>query len=313
MPPAITRILILLWHTPEYFKIMVASAVYAAVHRWWVQRKQRLLSEASRGWPTHRGRVVAVQAVRDGRDDQRGGMWSGLLTYSYIIDEVEIGEYRQPFSSEAEADEWVRALREKTVTVAVDPADKRRSIWVQDEATAAKDAAVKASLEDRAVTLPGWLEAVRLGALSVAVVGTLICVALEAHELLVVFGYAPASTGRVSGYVPAGAAMCFGIAAYVFAKRYPGSNMDAIGSRFQGPVINVFLKGLGLVEGTLLFWLWLRYSDGNILTNTLVSRVIFSGVWGGLFAGAAVTLWVAGRRVPQTHGLAPEGRGPVGL
>jgi len=292
---------------------VVASAVYAAVHRWWVQRKQRLLSEASRGWPTHRGRVVAVQAVRDGRDDQRGGMWSGLLTYSYIIDEVEIGEYRQPFSSEAEADEWVRALREKTVTVAVDPSDKRRSIWVQDEATAAKNAAVTASLDDRAVMLPGWLEAVRLGTLAVAVVGAIVCVALEARELLSILGYAPAKTSHVSGYVPAGAAMCFGIAAYVFAKRYPGSSMATIGNRFQGPVINVFLKGLGLLEGSLLFWLWLRYSDGGVLTNALASRVIFSGVWGGLFAGAAVALWIAGRRATQTHELAPESRGPVGL
>jgi len=298
------RVLLLLGHIPHYFQIALVTAVYASVRRWWAQRQQRLLSEASKDWPTMRGRVVAVQALRDGTEEHKG-KWSGLLTYSYILDEVEIGEYRQLFGSEAEADEWVRGLREKTVMVAVDPADKRRSIWVAEEAEAARKAAVNTLLEAETVELRWWVEAMRMVTLAVAGVGAMLSAMIEVRE---VYGHATATSAWATGGLSTGALICSGIAGYVFAKRFPGSRMGDIGKRFRDPVINLLLKGLGIVEGSLFFGLWWRFGEGNRLMDGLASNAIFSGLWGGLFVAAGVALWVAGRRLPVQHDLAPDRR-----
>jgi len=302
----------LLLHMPHFAQVALGSAVYAWVRRWWVQRKQRLLSEESRAWSTYRGHVIAAQAVRDGTDKNKG-KWIGLLTYSYIVDEVEIGEYRQPLGSEAEADEWARGLRGKTVMVAVDPADKLRSIWVADEAEAARDAAVKTSLDAETAELPVWLEAVRMVTFAVAAAGAAVSAVVEVRELMLLYRHASPMENRMAGLLSTAAIACSGIAAYVFSKRFPGSSMGDIGKRFKDPVIDLFLKVLGVVEGSVFFGLWWRFGEDGRLMNELTSNAVFSAAWGGLLAAAAVALWVCGRRLPVEHELAPERRGQFGL
>ncbi len=304
-----TRVLTLLWHMPHAVYLGLATAACAAVRRWWVQRQQRLMTEESKSWPTYRGRVVAVQAVRDGAEKDKG-KWGGLLTYSYIADEVEIGEYRQPFDSEAEADEWVRALRGGTITVAVDPRDQRRSIWIAEEADATRKAAQTAWLDAETAELPVWMKAARMVTLAAAVAGAAASVVIEVRELMAMYAHSAATDTRATGLLPVGAFVCSAIAAHIFAKRFPGSRMGDIGKRFKDPVVKVFLKALGIVEGSLFFGIWWNYGEGGGGVNEVASNaLLLTALWGGLFAGATVALWVAGRKLPVQHELAPERRG----
>jgi hypothetical protein len=307
----LTRALMLLWHMPHFVYLGIATATYAAVRRWWVQLRQRLISEESKAWPTYRGRVVAVQAVRDGTDENKG-KWCGLLTYSYIADEVEIGEYRQPFDSEDEADEWVRALRGGVVTVAVDPKDQRRSIWKPEEADATRKLAEGALLDAETAELSPWLEVRRVATLAVAVTGALTSAAIEVRELILIYTHATATSAHAVAWLSTGSLACSGIAAYVFAKRFPGSRMADIGKRFKDPFISLFLKVLGIVEGSLFVGLWWSFGEGD-LANKLTSSSLFSALWGGLFAAASIALWVCGQRLPVEHELAPKGLGPSKL
>ena len=300
----------LLWHTPHVFYMGLATAGYAAVRRWWEQRKQRLLTEESRDWPTHRGRVVAVQAVRDGNEDKKG-KWSGLLTYSYILDEVEIGEYRQPFNSEAEADDWVRALRGEVVTVAVDPADHRRSIWIAKEAEATRKAAEVAWMEAETAELPVWLEIARVATFAFAVVGAVTSVLMEMHQLRMIYVHAAAIRSYGGWWLAAGASACSGLAAYVFKRRFPGSRMEDVGKRFKDPVIKVFLKGLAIVEGSAFLSIWWEWGGDGAAMKGETWNALINVFCGGLFAGAAVALWVAGQRLPVQHELTPERRGRI--
>jgi len=302
----------LLWHMPHFVWVGVATAAYASVRRWWIQRQQRLMREESQSWPRYRGRVVAVQAIRDGTEKDKG-KWCGLLTYSYIANEVEIGEYRQTFDSEAETDEWVRALRGGVVTVAVDPRDERRSIWIAEEADATWKAAETAWLDAETAELPVWLELARMATFAIAVTGAVASVVIEVRELRVIYGQSaaalPRATGWLTGLLSTGAILCSSVAAYIFAKRFPGSRMQEIGKRFKEPLIGVFLKGLGIIEGSLFFGLWLSYGEGGGGMNGVTSHAIYSALWGGLFAASAVALWVAGRKLPVQHELAPARRG----
>ncbi len=298
----------LLWHTPHVFYMGVATAGYGAVRRWRVQRQQRLLTKESKDWPTHRGRVVAVQAVRDGNEDKKG-KWSGLLTYSYILDEVEIGEYREPFNSEGEVDDWVRALRGEVVTVAVDPKDHRRSIWIAEEAEATRKAAEVAWLEAETAELPVWLEIARIATFAIALVGAVTSVVMEVNHLRMIYMSSSAMNVHPKWWLAIGAASCSGIAAYVIRRRFPKSRMEDIGKRFKDPVVNVFLKGLAIVESSAVLSVWWEWGGDGAAMKGETWNALINVFCGGVFAGAAVALWVAGQRLPAQHELAPAKRG----
>ncbi len=299
----------LLWHTPHVFYMGLATAGYGAVRRWREQRKQRLLTEESRDWPTHRGRVVAVQTVRDGNEDKKGS-WAGLLTYSYILDEVEIGEYRQPFKSEAEADDWVRALRGEVVTVAVDPKDQRRSIWIAKEAEETRKAAEIAWMEAETKELPVWLEIARIATFAVAVAGAFASVVVEIQQLKMIYAHAAAIKHYGPWWMRAGVPSCAGIAAYVFTRRFPGTRIEDVGKRFRDPAIRLFGRVLGIVEGAALTgicWEW-EWGVGSDAVKATIWNASLPVVCGGFFAAAALALWVGGLSLPLQHELTPERR-----
>jgi hypothetical protein len=307
LPPSLGHIFSIVWKIPGHFSFLLLAAAIAYVRRWWEQRKQRLLTEESKDWPTYRARVIAAQAVKD-KDENSHGRWMGLLTYSYIADEVEIGEYKQLFRAESDADDWARYLRGRTLTVAVDPRDHRRSIWLKDEADAAVEAVTKASKTSEPVPLSAWMEFVRVLMIVVAALGAGVSLWAEVEFLLQLSGRVGGSSDRYAVPLAVAAIGCSLIAGWVFAKRFPGRSMQSIAGRFTDPVVKLLLKGLGVLEGVLGVWLWTHFSLGDVGMNDLVSSAIGVAAWGGIFAASAVALWVAGTTRREAHELSPEAR-----
>lgn len=292
----------LLWDTPFVFKAAAVGGAYAWLKQRWDVRKQARLNEESRTWPAARARVVAVQA-HPVEKEKRNQKWYGLLTYSYIVDEVEIGEHREWFASEDEADEWVRLLRGRVLNVLVKPGDPKVSVWPQAEAEEVRRSVVRTVVDQEPAVLPPWMEVVRLLGLVVSLVGAAVSAALEAARILTYLGYpTPVYEARYLLFIAIGCSM---VAARIFSKRYPGRSLAALASNFRDPAVKLLLRVLGVLEGSALVSFWLHAGDFGDLRLAYVGPVA-AAIWSGLFATAATTFWLCGERNPRAeHELAP--------
>jgi hypothetical protein len=217
------------WHSPLALKAFVGVSAVGGVKKWWTERRRRLLLEESRHWPEVEATVVTAQLVSASSSHRRNEaqVYIGVLSYGYMGDEIEVGDYRHHFEREDEADAWVRAMRTtKKIRVRVDPQNKTRSIWIETEADhALQAAAAEVKADDAAAPhLTGWPELLRVATLLVAASGGLLAVYVHLSVLAgAMLGRAvgPSQNFALIGGLYLAMIVCATTAGYVMHRRYP--------------------------------------------------------------------------------------------
>lgn len=100
-------------------------AGWAGIHyqRW---RKQRA-ENAAQGWPSVDGRISGG-SVKPVPKTKR---FLATLTYTYFVGEYRTGKYVHEFQSEPDADEFVRAMKDKHVPIRYNDSDPDKSVLEQ--------------------------------------------------------------------------------------------------------------------------------------------------------------------------------------
>jgi hypothetical protein len=102
--------LIVFW-TIKLLKIF--GIIPGAIAARWVQKfyqKQRQ-KRATEGWPT------AEATIQSGKVETEGGRHWAEITYSYFVEEYRAGTYVRHFRREADAEDFVRQVRDKRLQV----------------------------------------------------------------------------------------------------------------------------------------------------------------------------------------------------
>ncbi len=187
----LNRLLRDLTSVPFQFWIFLGFTVFAYGKKEWGSLRQKRLSEAAQSWPEQEARVVSAQSIVQNERGSHGApkMIVGLLTYSYMAEEIEIGEYRVHFSMESEADAWARGLRGTRVRIRVNPDMKTESVWVDDqvETTIAKARQEAANDDVASAPLTGLMELGRLSTSMVAMVAGVVAVWVHFEVLYALF------------------------------------------------------------------------------------------------------------------------------
>ncbi len=55
------------------------------------------------------------------------------VTYNYFAGEYHAGEYKKHFRSEEQADDYLRAIKDKDIQIRYDPKDSRKSCLLDDD------------------------------------------------------------------------------------------------------------------------------------------------------------------------------------
>lgn len=113
--------------------VKFCSYMWPDLLRWWRER-------TSRDWPSISA-VIDIVAVA--KEVESGGKappivtYMALLTYSYRNPELQTGDYNRAFAYEDEAREWSESMKNRSVTVRVDPSDPTRSVLRTEDVNAA--------------------------------------------------------------------------------------------------------------------------------------------------------------------------------
>jgi hypothetical protein len=104
------------WYSSRGFFKLVAylfAVIVSACVTCWHKRKERIALD----WPSVEGCVqfVNVAPVADSSD------YAATLDYSYFVEEYRSGRYSQVFSSEDEADDFTKTMRDKNVLIHYNP------------------------------------------------------------------------------------------------------------------------------------------------------------------------------------------------
>jgi hypothetical protein len=105
---------------PLYF-VAGWTAIY--FRRW---RKARV-EEQAQGWPSVEGLVIGGKVSPIPKTSQ----FHASLQYTYFVGEYRTGKYDHDFSSEEQADEFVRAMKDKRVQIRYDSSNPDRSVLEQ--------------------------------------------------------------------------------------------------------------------------------------------------------------------------------------
>lgn len=291
----------------SFFGLWIVIAVGSWTWAWWKQRTHRLLVQEAANWPTQSARVLSAQVIqekRGGESDSR--VWSVLVTYSYVANEVEVGEYRHVFHDELAADAWCSSLHQKTLTVHVDPADPRRSIWMESAALESIGNAAPIAYRDEGEPLTGIVEFVRLAILVASVIGLLLSAWVQVTALSgKPFLDAKTNFGGVFA-MHLGAIVCSVAAGAVFKDRFPIGRSRPFGNGFFDPSVPLLLKVLSAYGISVFVIFWARSFFGFETDGWSGGSVMFSAIWAIFFGESAATCWSAGRRVPLRNELAPK-------
>ena len=103
----------------KVFGIVPGAIAAFAVRRFWQKRSQR---KAMEGWPAAEARIYGGEVHGEGLRH-----WAEI-TYSYYVGEYRAGKYVRAFKTEAEAADFARELKGKTVRVHYQEDDPDRSV-----------------------------------------------------------------------------------------------------------------------------------------------------------------------------------------
>jgi hypothetical protein len=296
-----------LWRLPLFFQLVVLGMVVAWAWRWQKSQRLKKLQEAALSWPTYRARVVWAE-VSDRKKESKHGpaYWEGLLTCSYAApgQELEVGEYRQRFYNAATADAWARGLRDSFVNVRVDPADPKRSVWLDEDGKAA--AAAAAELASRQPSDERWEgagRAVMAGAVfAFAGLGAAAALWIQVSCLQGKPIITPERNEGVFFGMHIGVIVCLIAAQALFAS---GDSRD-VKKWFQTTARGVkqpgLLKWLSMYYVAVFFYAWVRLAarDGE---PGFWSMFLFSGGWMLGYLSAAGMCWKVLARTEEDRAI----------
>jgi len=115
------------WHylylSPYLLKwIFAFAAGWGSVYyrRW----RKRHNEQIAQGWPSAEGRIVFTNVAQIPKTTR----YLATLHYTYFVGEYHSGEYQHEFSNESDADNFVRALKDKSVQIRYKESDPGKSI-----------------------------------------------------------------------------------------------------------------------------------------------------------------------------------------
>lgn len=100
--------------------ILPGAIAAFGVRKWYQKWRQ---DRAVNGWP-------ATDATILSGESHKQGMWRtwAEITYTYYVSEYHSGKYVRHFRREADADEFIRQVKDKRVHVHYDPANPEKSV-----------------------------------------------------------------------------------------------------------------------------------------------------------------------------------------
>jgi len=105
---------------PLYF-IAGWGAIY--LRRWRKSRQENI----AQGWPSVEGRIMSGNFVPIPKTNQ----FHATLEYTYFVEEYRSGKYHHDFSSESEAGDFVRQMKDKRVHIRYNPSNPDKSVLEQ--------------------------------------------------------------------------------------------------------------------------------------------------------------------------------------
>jgi len=120
MTPGYVRLCMAVFRYGSYF----AAAWGALYIRRWIKRHREHVAQS---WPLVEGVILGGSVVRI----RRTSHLRATLQYTYFVREYLTGEYTHEFSSEANADAFVRLMKDKRVQVRYKRSNPRKSVLEQ--------------------------------------------------------------------------------------------------------------------------------------------------------------------------------------
>jgi hypothetical protein len=100
---------------------LVAKYVLPFTGAWaviaWRRFRRTQKNDSARGWPSVEGVIVDGQV----KPIPKTRLFLATITYSYFVEEYRAGKYLREFSKEADADEFVRGLKDRRLQIRYKP------------------------------------------------------------------------------------------------------------------------------------------------------------------------------------------------
>lgn len=109
------------WNEAYQWPLFVLIGWLAIYIRRW--RRNRA-EEAALGWPSVIGTVLGGKVSQLAHTSRH----LATLEYSYFLTEPHSGRYTQEFSKKAEAEEFVRQMKDKQLPIRYNPSDPNKSV-----------------------------------------------------------------------------------------------------------------------------------------------------------------------------------------
>jgi hypothetical protein len=94
---------------------------------YWRRWQKRRRETAAQGWPSVEGVIVSTQVIPIPKTTR----FHATLQYTYFVEEYRTGKYIHEFSKEAEADDFVRQMKDKRVQIRYKQSDPDNSVLEQ--------------------------------------------------------------------------------------------------------------------------------------------------------------------------------------
>ena len=277
-----------------FFWVWMCFVMGGILWPWYQDQREKRVLRAAQSWPQREARVLSVQVTERQSRRNRYRPWRGSLTYSYLADGVEVGEYVQSFELESEADEWARSLRGQGITVNVDPSNAARSRWLMSQATVQRAVMAAKSVPPVLGPISSGERLLRWVVLLAAAAGALLSAYAQISGLLGGNFLDPENhTVRFFG-MHVGAMLCAAAAFYLSSQRFPGRRRDAAIQEFSKPFVRRAVGVLGAYCTVVFLWFWTRAFVGQRRPTPAAGVVMFSSIWLIFYVTAFTICWVTG-------------------
>ena len=113
-----------LWKYAIRYAMYFAFAWIAVYWRRWSKRRRENIAQS---WPSVQAIILGGKVT----PVPKTSLFHAILQYSYFVEEYRAGEYIHEFSKEADADEFVRQLKDKRVQVRYKQSNPDKSVLEQ--------------------------------------------------------------------------------------------------------------------------------------------------------------------------------------
>jgi hypothetical protein len=286
---------------PWFIAAVVASIAFTMIRSVWKKAAEEKLQAQATAWPTTRARIVAAQVIKVPGNENKDVSWRGLVTYSYIGRETQIGEFDYVFDDEQVADAWAESLKGETVTVHVDPLDETQSRWLEAQSGIDKAADKERYGAIAQSDLPFAMRALAAVTVAVAGAGALISIGAQVADLYDVDFLQPDAHAAAFFSMHIAAIVSAIAAAAVFKARFPKLNQGTGLQRLSKPMVTNLIKTFSVYGTGVFLWYWAKMFFGLPGDPVNVIVLMFSSIWLVFFTSSATYAWFAFRGTSDTQ------------